>query len=471
MRRSSNLLVALGAAAVCAFMTYLTLGAGLVTILYNVGFLAVMLIIIFLSWLFGFRRMRQTVNGLDGASRKLVAVYKNQADMADITRAGSQIFEVEYLDRKYQEYLGYLRKTNSPTDIGDYIGEYEINNYTHRRLVEMVPDILTSLGILGTFMGLVWGLRGFNPVSYEAMASSITSLIDGIKIAFVTSIYGISLSMAYLYMLRGALTSMSESLDNFLDKYYLCAVSPTDATAMNHVLANQKEQTRVLEDLSGRISEEVAASMEEHIDPVTRRMNQTLEHFTDVVTLNQQELLENIAAQVMAAMKKEFFSEFMEMRTILRESNSAQKEYLNLLNQAQSQFEVNVRESSRNVSLAAADAGEQHKAAVSELQKQQQNLREFVDYMTEAVSGMTRMNEQNERILADMERLVNQSALSAARSNEAMAKAVEAAKTAAAPPAYMQETDLEELTQRMDRMIALMEKQQKQQGRRGLFNR
>ena len=471
MRRSSNLLVALGAAAVCAFMTYLTLGAGLVTILYNVGFLAVMLIIIFLSWLFGFRRMRQTVNGLDGASRKLVAVYKNQADMADITRAGSQIFEVEYLDRKYQEYLGYLRKTNSPTDIGDYIGEYEINNYTHRRLVEMVPDILTSLGILGTFMGLVWGLRGFNPVSYEAMASSITSLIDGIKIAFVTSIYGISLSMAYLYMLRGALTSMSESLDNFLDKYYLCAVSPTDATAMNHVLANQKEQTRVLEDLSGRISEEVAASMEEHIDPVTRRMNQTLEHFTDVVTLNQQELLENIAAQVMAAMKKEFFSEFMEMRTILRESNSAQKEYLNLLNQAQSQFEVNVRESSRNVSIAAADAGEQHKAAVSELQKQQQNLREFVDYMTEAVSGMTRMNEQNERILADMERLVNQSALSAARSNEAMAKAVEAAKTAAAPPAGMQETDLEELTQRMDRMIALMEKQQKQQGRRGLFNR
>ena len=55
----------------------------------------------------------------------------------------------------HQEYLSYLRKTNSLTDIGDYIGEYEINNYTHRRLVEMIPDILTSLGILGTFVGLV----------------------------------------------------------------------------------------------------------------------------------------------------------------------------------------------------------------------------------------------------------------------------------------------------------------------------
>ena len=70
------------------------------------------------------------------------------------------------------------------------------------------------------------------------------AMVDGIKVAFVTSIFGISLSLMYTYWMRGAITGMSESLDNFLDKYYLCAVSPTDATAMNHVLSNQKESIR-----------------------------------------------------------------------------------------------------------------------------------------------------------------------------------------------------------------------------------
>ena len=65
-------------------------------------------------------------------------------------------------------------------------------NHIHKRLLEMVPDIFTSLGILGTFVGLVWGLKNFEPSNYEAMTTSVASLVDGIKVAFLTSIYGIS---------------------------------------------------------------------------------------------------------------------------------------------------------------------------------------------------------------------------------------------------------------------------------------
>ena len=479
MRKSSNLLTGLAAAAVCAFMTWITLGAGRITIIYNLSFLAVMLIIILLSLVFGFRRMRQTERGLDNASRKLMSVYQNRSEVVELTRAGAQIFGVEYLDKKYQEYLGYLRKTNSPCDIGDYIGEYEINNYTHRRLVEMVPDILTSLGILGTFTGLVWGLRGFNPVSYEAMASSITSLIDGIKVAFVTSIYGISLSMAYSYWLRGALTSLSESLDNFLDKYYLCAVSPTDATAMNHVLSNQKDQIRAIEQMSGNLTDQLSVSMAEHLDPVLTQMNRTLDHFTRTVTLNQQELLENIAAQVMAAMKKEFITEFVEMRGLLKDANREQKEYLEFITEAQKQFENNLEEGSKRMSKAIEESDARSRESMAELKIQQEHLTEFVEYMTKAMENLSQMNEQNARVLASvteeveaMQRLSEESARSAAQATNAMADAVQASKTAQAPPVYHEIKDIDELTQRMDRMLELMEKSQRQQARnarRGLF--
>ena len=480
MRKVSNVIVGLAAAAVCALMAWITLGAGTQTVIYNLAFLGVMLLIILLALIFGFARMNQTVRGLNRASRKLMGVYQNREQMNEITRAGATIFEVDYLDRKYQEYLGYLRKTNSPCDIGDYIGEYEINNYTHRRLVEMVPDVLTSLGILGTFIGLVWGLRGFNPVSYEAMASSITSLIDGIKVAFVTSIFGISLSLAYSYWLRGALTNVSESLDNFLDKYYLCAVSPTDATAMNHVLANQREQTRAIENMGSSISDQLAVSMADHMDPVMTQMNQTLEYFVNTVTLNQKELLETIAASVMAAMKKEFISEFVEMRGMLKEANKVQKEYLDYITKAQAQFEKNLSDGAKQMSRAVEDSSNNAKASMEELKVQQEQLSEFVEYMTKAMGNMSAMNAENAKVLdavtqqvGAMEKLTAESARSAAKASEAMAQAVEASKAAQAPPVHYEIHDMEELTERMDQMIALLERNAKAQARnaqrRGFF--
>ena len=217
MRKITNWIVGLMAAAVVVAITYITLDSSLSNIIYNSCFLAAMIVILIVGCGIGFGRMRQTQHGLDQATEKLKAISDGGGNMSAITKPGAAIFGVPYFDAKYQEYLHYLRKTNSPTDIGDYIGEYEINNYTHRRLLEMIPDILTSLGILGTFVGLVLGLRHFNPTSYEAMSGSVESLIDGIKVAFVTSIYGISLSLAFSYWLRGALTGVSESLDRFLD--------------------------------------------------------------------------------------------------------------------------------------------------------------------------------------------------------------------------------------------------------------
>ena len=55
----------------------------------------------------------------------------------------------------------------------------------HKKLLEMVPDIFTSIGILGTFLGLVWGLRDFQPTDYSAMTSSVAALVEGIKVAFI----------------------------------------------------------------------------------------------------------------------------------------------------------------------------------------------------------------------------------------------------------------------------------------------
>ena len=470
MRRVSNVFVWLGAAAVCAVMTWITMDSSLSAVISNLAFLAVMAVIILIAAAFGFRRMNKTIGGLNTAQEKLVSVYKNRNELVDITKPGAEIFRVEYLDRKYQEYLGYLRKTNSPCDIGDYIGEYEINNYTHRRLVEMVPDILTSLGILGTFMGLVWGLRGFNPVSYEAMASSITSLINGIKVAFITSIYGIVLALAFQYTLRGKLTGMSEALDGFIDKYYLCAVTPTDATAMNHILANQHEQIKATQSLGADVGEQVASSVAEHMDPLISN------------------IMQSVAVRVSNAMKKEFVSEFAEMRTILKETNNAEKEFLKNLQAAQDEFHRNMAAGSDALNRALKQTAAENSKMSQSLNEQQEYMREFAGYMSRAMQSMSDVSEANAKAgaamntqLEAMNRILQQTidyeqnAQNAAAQASAKAKAADAAADRAEEPVQRTKIDdISELTGRLDDVIILLEKQnrqiqQQQSKKRGFF--
>lgn len=56
------------------------------------------------------------------------------------------------------------------------------------------PSLLTSLGILGTFTGIVVGLVAFDTKNIDG---SIENLLWGMQTAFITSIWGIFLSIAY----------------------------------------------------------------------------------------------------------------------------------------------------------------------------------------------------------------------------------------------------------------------------------
>ena len=56
-----------------------------------------------------------------------------------------------------------------------------------RRWVELLPSIISTLGVLGTFLGITRGLLHFDT---ENLDKSIPGLLDGLKTAFFTSLAG-----------------------------------------------------------------------------------------------------------------------------------------------------------------------------------------------------------------------------------------------------------------------------------------
>ena len=63
-----------------------------------------------------------------------------------------------------------------------------------RKFVMVTPSALTTLGILGTFIGILLGLAQFD---VNAIDKSVPALLDGMKLAFATSITGISSSLLF----------------------------------------------------------------------------------------------------------------------------------------------------------------------------------------------------------------------------------------------------------------------------------
>ena len=61
-------------------------------------------------------------------------------------------------------------------------------------LTAHAPAVLASVGILGTFVGIVVGLLGFDPANLD---QSIEGLLQGLKTAFVSSIAGLLASLVF----------------------------------------------------------------------------------------------------------------------------------------------------------------------------------------------------------------------------------------------------------------------------------
>ncbi len=74
---------------------------------------------------------------------------------------------------------------------------------------QYVPTLLTTLGILGTFFGIVAGLLGFDVKDIDG---SIGALLAGMKTAFTTSLVGMCLSVLYKILVSfGVLAPKSET--------------------------------------------------------------------------------------------------------------------------------------------------------------------------------------------------------------------------------------------------------------------
>lgn len=198
----------------------------------------------------------------------------NQCKVNPTTRINikaEKIFEHEFMRGLLREYIidynaNITAQKKKNVDISEYINENSIGVEIKKNLTDLMPGMMTALGILGTFIGLTFGLEEFHiGDNTAALTENISGLTDGIKIAFHTSIIGVFMSLLYNVFYSQDIADMKTALSEFYVTFDKIIPEAKDE-ALEKLLGYQEVQTEALLSLSNNISTGIADKMAEAIE-------------------------------------------------------------------------------------------------------------------------------------------------------------------------------------------------------------
>ncbi len=132
-----------------------------------------------------------------------------------------------------------------------------------------VPNILTGLGILGTFLGLAGGIyqatAGITSTDTGAIRDSLSALLDGAALAFVTSIVGVAFSILFLVPMRRGLRAISGLAGDWASRLDELVQLRTPAYIAVKQLEEAKETTKSLKDFATDLAVAIAKETEPHV--------------------------------------------------------------------------------------------------------------------------------------------------------------------------------------------------------------
>lgn len=406
IRRIISILASAVSVGICVFITYISRDVEASTIIFNLTFLVIMLLMIGAAYLIGLRRLMQDCRSLQRASDAL----KNAGgDLDTLTDGRNPLFQNPFLDGCYQQYCRMLYgNPDAVCDIRSFINEEAIEEHAHRSLLELIPDILTSLGILGTFVGLVMGLREFDPSGYEQMAGSVTPLINGIKVAFITSIYGISLSLAFSFNLRSEFANLSARTEEFLDTFYLHVRPPYEVDSLSRLLEGQRSREDMTRDLTTLFVEQMGKSFEEVITPAYDRMSEGISQIVDTFTQSQAQVMTEVCEAVVEQMRTELREDFDGLRGTIADLQKAQASYADFMDHSLARMQqtfVSMKDNMAQTEKYYANTIDELSAAQSDAmrvnQEQMDTYQEYIRFLYQSIEKFSNVWEKNSAVLQE----------------------------------------------------------------------
>ncbi len=310
-----------------------------------------------------------------------------------------------------------------------------------------LPGILTGIGIIGTFSGLVWGLHLFNPAepdgTLKVLLNEVTSAFIGSGIAILTAIIITFLEKTILNKCYRQLETVNNRIDDLFSKgvgeeYLYRLVSASEKNSANtaslkdaliedlkklmHEVADKQinaqlqSSQNISSQISGAIKEGLDGPMNELMDVVKKASGEQGGAVTG--------MLENLLSAFMAKIDQTFGSQIQNINSAIQKSSDS----MTMVQEAMTRLIADISGAGQKATseMSAKMEESMAKAALAQEQMNQQ-LRSFVEELRKLIleqQSQTKqaMDETMQKILFELEKSI--SVISAERENQAIADKV-----------------------------------------------
>jgi len=290
------------------------------------------------------------------------------------------------LRNEWQQFLlnaAQLDLRGMPCDTREYINEETvIDKPGHSQLAELIPGLLTSLGILGTFMGLMQGLTSVDFTNAEGTIQSIPQLLSGMRFAFATSVAGIACSLIFNMLNRMAAGRALRALDNFEDAFYDLAMPRPLQPEVQMICQKQDEDARMIQ-LAESIGNHVSASLEMALSRAMLPLTQSLDTFIKCATREQVDGVRRIVGQFIQQMNASLGEQLNELSGVICAVTEDQKENQRNLHNTMAAVQ-NMTKNADLIRESSAEIAGQITTLSKELQAEQQKRAENVNSAEES---------------------------------------------------------------------------------------
>ena len=301
------------------------------------------------------------------------------------------------LRNEWQKFLlnaGQLDVRGMPCDIEDYINEDSvIDKPGHSQLAELIPSLLTSLGILGTFIGLMEGLTSVNFSDAQGTMDSIPLLLTGMRFAFATSVAGITCSLLFNMFYRMSVGRACRALDSFDEAFYELAMPRPLSPEVQLICQKQDEEerlARIAEAVGNRVSSSLEMAVSRAMDPLTK----SLDTFIQGATQEQVEGVRRIVGQFVSQMNAQLSGQMTTLGHTME-----------MVSQGQLQTQKNLQNTLNAAQAMAADAQAMQIASAQMAQVLQNWAEELKNSQTRRTEEAAMLEEQNQNLRQELELL------------------------------------------------------------------
>lgn len=313
---------------------------------------------------------------------------------------------VENFDKAWRDaYRTEFEAAFSPVHLRDFLDARSLlPERAVTRISVAMPQILVTLGILGTFLGLVFTLPGLGVYGDarhgQVLNELVTRISEGLGLAFWTSICGISLSIVYILTNRIATIKLENAVEDLSDEVSRAFPSLSES---RRELLHYQELNAIHENLE-TLGNDIATSLTDalepafdralssHLAPAIEKIQQAVEQMATLSSERQLEGVQKIVDQFLGSMNQALGDQFRELQGVLDSAVRSQRS----IGEGLEGFSLHLQEAAevqKNLIEETTRAGETLKGSLDRLEIISSTLGEAAEKIVDAGAQLHRSAE------------------------------------------------------------------------------